>query len=199
MHRSTRRRFFREFGVLGAGTYLALSANACRSSSSSSSSSASSKAPPAPADAGLVTFSPAIFATLSAVCERLLPRDQDPGALDLGVPTFVDRTLATPELASIRGPVVQGLSVLDAQAKKRFDGRAFHEVPPADQDSLLATLQSGRGRLFDILLTLTLEGAFGDPKYGGNLGGRGFAMIGFAPDPPMATTAPHSAHSPHAP
>ena len=30
---------------------------------------------------------------------------------------------------------------------------------------------------FAVLFALTLEGAFGDPKYGGNAGGRGFAMI----------------------
>ena len=36
---------------------------------------------------------------LLAACDRALPRDQDPGALDAGVPEYIDRMMQTPELA----------------------------------------------------------------------------------------------------
>lgn len=136
------------------------------------------------AAAGLVTFAPAQFATLRAACERLLPRDEDPGALDLGVPEYIDRAMAEPELARWRDLLTKLLPVLDRQAKKRFGGKLFHEAAPDEQDLLLAAWQrgaTGERHFFDALLSFTFEGAFGDPKHGGNRGGRGFAMIGFTP------------------
>ena len=71
--------------------------------------------------------------------------------------------------------------------------RAFHEASTEDQDSLLESWQHSHGgsqHFFDVVLALTLEGAFGDPKYGGNAGGRGFDMIGYTPGPPLMKMAP---------
>ena len=134
------------------------------------------------------TFSAAELVTIGAVCERLLPRDQDPGAIDLGVPSFIDRMLAAPELATQRNLLRQVLPILDRQSRMRYRGTAFHEATLEEQDGLLAQWQRGRGgdrRFFETMLTLTLEGAFSDPKYGGNRGGRGFALVGFTPVPLM--------------
>jgi gluconate 2-dehydrogenase gamma chain len=148
-------------------------------------------APDASADAGaaaLLTFTAATFATLSAICERILPRDQDPGAIDLGVPVYVDRALATPELASAREVVLRVMPLVDRQARTRFGGKGFHEVTPEQQDEILGLWEHGHDggqHFFPVILSLTLEGAFGDPKYGGNAGGLGFAMIGFTPEPPL--------------
>jgi len=170
--------------VVGAGGCLALSVLGCRPRPAA--------APPAPApDAGpaaLASFTAAQFATLSAVCERILPRDQDPGAIDLGVPVFIDRAVAAPELAGHRDLIVSLLPLLDRHARQRFGGRPFAEAAPDQQDSLLASWQHGRGgdrRFFETVLGLTLEGAFGDPRHGGNRGGRGFDLIGFTPGPVM--------------
>ena len=139
----------------------------------------------------LRTFHVGQFLTIGAVCERLLPRDGDPavdpgalGARDLGVPNYVDAMLATPELKRQRDLVLQVLPILDRQARIRFGGRAFHEASVDEQEALLATWQRGRGgdrRFFETLLTLPLEGALGDPKYGGNRDGKGWALVGFRP------------------
>jgi gluconate 2-dehydrogenase gamma chain len=167
------------------GGYAAFSALGCRSRESVP------VAPDAAPEAGssaLVTFTESTFLTLSAICERLLPRDQDPGAVDLGVPVYIDRALATPELSSIREVVRRVLPLVDRQARTRFDGKAFHEATGEQQDEILDLWQRGHDggqHFFPVILSLTLEGAFGDPKYGGNAAGRGFAMIGFTPDPPL--------------
>lgn len=140
----------------------------------------------------LLTFSAAGFATLSAICERLLPRDEDPGAIDLGVPAYIDRSLASDELTSVRELILRVLPIIDRESRKRFAGKAFHEATAAEQDSVLSIWQHGRDGsqpFFPMILSLTLEGAFGDPKYGGNLGGRGFAMIGFTPSSPVSMGA----------
>jgi gluconate 2-dehydrogenase gamma chain len=134
------------------------------------------------------TLTAAGFATLSAICERLLPRDEAPGAVDLGVPAYIDAMVATPELASVREMLQKVLPIFDKESRKRFGGKAFSELAATEQDTILDTWQHGsesRQHSFDVILSLTLEGAFGDPKYGGNKGGKGFAMIGFTPDAPL--------------
>jgi gluconate 2-dehydrogenase gamma chain len=135
--------------------------------------------------------------TLGAVCERLLPRDQDPGAIDLGVPAYIDQALAAPEVAHIRNFLLKrALPAIDQKAKERHSGKAFHELGAYAQDAILTEMQQSGDRAFDVLMTLTLEGAFSDPKYGGNVGSKGFAMIGFTPGPPMKKTAHDQHHAP---
>jgi gluconate 2-dehydrogenase gamma chain len=134
--------------------------------------------------------------TLGAVCERLLPRDQDPGALDLGVPAYIDQALAAPEVAHIRDLLKRVLPALDQKARARHGGKAFHELAAAEQDAILTEMQQSGDRAFDVLMTLTLEGAFSDPRYGGNVGKKGFAMIGFTPDPPIKKLVPSPSPSP---
>jgi gluconate 2-dehydrogenase gamma chain len=140
----------------------------------------------------LQTFTPATFATLTAICDRILPRDEDPGALDLGVPGFIDRMASAPELGSVKETLLRALPVFDTDARKHHGGKAFHELAPEVQDEVLGAWQTGRDprpHFFEVIVSLTLEGAFGDPKYGGNAGGRGFAMLGVTPDPPLSKMA----------
>jgi gluconate 2-dehydrogenase gamma chain len=204
MFRLSRRQFCEHalVGVgVGAGATAALAALGCRTHAGESVSAAD--AAPSPVDSPLPslpqpkTLTVAEFATLAAVCERLLPRDQDPGARDLGVPTYIDAMVATPELAPVHEMLLKVLPILDKESRKRFSSKDFAEIAPADQDAILDTWQHGsesRQHFFDVILSLTLEGAFGDPKYGGNLGGRGFAMIGFTPDLPLKKMAPMPTH-----
>lgn len=192
MIRLTRRQFCARSLLFGgaAGASIALTVAGCRRSPPSARAVATSHAgsPPPPR---LRTFTAASFATLSAVCERILPRDQDPGALDLGVPGYIDAMVATPEFASTRELLERNLALLDLDAKART-GKPFPEATLAAQDQILESWQHGserRRRFFDVALAWTLEGAFGDPKYGGNVGGRGFDLIGFRPDPPRTKMA----------
>jgi gluconate 2-dehydrogenase gamma chain len=190
--RLTRRQFCAQAGagVVGVGAFVSLSA--CRSRQRTDAEPAP---PPAVSahSAALVTFSTATFATISAVAERLLPRDGTPGAIDLGVPRYIDRMVASPDMINIREMLSHLLPLLDQQSRKRYKGKAFHEAAAEEQDSLLESWQHSHGasqQFFDVMLALTLEGAFGDPKYGGNTDGQGFAMIGFTPGPPLMKMAP---------
>jgi len=164
---------------------MALAAAGCRRSTRPAPAVTTSHPAPSPR---LLTFTAASFTALSAVCERILPRDQDPGAIDLGVPVYIDAMVAAPELASVRELLERNLPLLDLDAKMRT-GKTFAESSLAAQDQILESWQHGserRRRFFDVALTWTLEGAFADPKYGGNAGGRGFDLIGFRPGPPFA-------------
>jgi gluconate 2-dehydrogenase gamma chain len=133
-------------------------------------------------------FTPAEYLTVCAAAERILPGDADPGAVDLGVPRYIDRALAVDDYAEWRVPFRDGLAALDFQATKRHQKR-FDDARPAEQDAILTEWQT-RGtpaerEFFRMLLHLTLEGAFGDPSHGGNTDGRGWALVGFHPGPPM--------------
>src|SRR5689334_6843968 len=86
-----RREFVRQLALLGLGA-MGIAQSGCRPR-------AVAPAPPDAAAPPLQSFTPDELRTLSAACERLLPRDQDPGALDLGVPGYIDRALAAKDLA----------------------------------------------------------------------------------------------------
>ncbi|MHB1845811.1 MAG: gluconate 2-dehydrogenase subunit 3 family protein [Deltaproteobacteria bacterium] len=129
------------------------------------------------------SFTAEEYATVCAACERIVPRDQDPGAIDAGVPDYIDRMLTDPELHEMRDVFKGGIVALGALAKARFHGR-FAELPAAAQDELLGQFRdapegSGKGRFFETLLVLTMEGLLGDPSYGGNRDRAGWALVGF--------------------
>lgn len=136
-------------------------------------------------------LTPAQWRALEAACERILPRDQDPGARDAGVINYIDAQLAYGPIRSLRALLQAGAAELDRRA-----GRApFCELAAAAQDQILAAVQHspiGRhsgARFFEVLLALTLEGFFGDPAYGGNRGEVGWRMIKLTPRRPGARCA----------
>lgn len=133
-------------------------------------------------------FTPTEYQTLSAACERILPRDEeDPGAIDLGVPSYVDRAFADGDYAHRHQLFRRGLRDLDADAVN-LTGRLFHQTDDDDQDQILGDYESGtheETEFFRLLMDVTLEGAFGDPSHGGNKHGLGWRLIGFAPGDPM--------------
>jgi gluconate 2-dehydrogenase gamma chain len=123
------------------------------------------------------------YDTVAAAVERICPRDEEPGAIDLGVPEYIDRALATPTLSHVRDDFVRGTGVLMRRAQGRHQ-KAFAALAPAEQDALLRDLKdsppgSGEQHYWTVLVGLTMEGLFGDPVHGGNKGGRGWELIGF--------------------
>jgi gluconate 2-dehydrogenase gamma chain len=176
----TRRRFMAQIVYSSLGGYVLFAAGACKRDGRGKGAPPTVMRSP-----GRRFFSDAELVTLAAACERILPRDQDPGALDLDVPQFIDRALAGDDYHGWQAPMRQGLAELDTMARSRFTKR-FHEAAAQAQDDLLSALQDGtraQRELFSRLVTLTLEGAFGDPSYGGNRNGDGWRLIGFLPMP----------------
>ena len=139
---------------------------------------------------------------------RLIPADElGPGALEAGVPLFIDRQLAGAYGAGARlyraGPWRQGTpsqgyqlphtpaelfrAAIRAIAADLAPRGGFHRLSPHDQDRYLDALQNGKvdlgaagtSEFFELLLALTMEGYLGDPAYGGNRGMQAWRMIGF--------------------
>jgi gluconate 2-dehydrogenase gamma chain len=122
--------------------------------------------------AAAVAFAPAFFTSrewdfLCAACARLIPADDlGPGAVEVGVPEFIDRQLegpfghaarwymqgpffaGPPELGS-QSPLTPrevyraGIEALETHCRQTFDGASFAALPSARQDALLADLEHG--------------------------------------------------------
>jgi gluconate 2-dehydrogenase gamma chain len=82
-----------------------------------------------------------------------------------------------------------GLAALDRGARARH-GSGFAELGPADQDPLLVACERGGledefgvelapREFLELLRANVVEGLFSDPRYGGNLEGRGWSWLGF--------------------
>ncbi|GAB3418504.1 gluconate 2-dehydrogenase subunit 3 family protein [Massilia agilis] len=147
---------------------------------------------------------------IEAACARLIPADANgPGAIEAGVPNYIDKQLGGAWGAGERlyrsGPWQQGLPGQGYQLPftpaelfhnalrainediRRRRGTTFDQLPGAEQDAYLQSLQTGQQSLngvpahtfFESLLGLTIEGFFSDPIYGGNKDMVAWKMIGF--------------------
>ena len=131
--------------------------------------------------------------TLAAVCDTLIPPDQDPGAAAAGAVVFIDRQLAGRERRH-RRTYGEGLRALDATAR-RVHGRGVAELAPETRSTLLASIErgdvpadlwspDGAKAFFELVLSHTRMGFYGDPRHGGNRDRVSWKMLGI-PDPPV--------------
>jgi hypothetical protein len=125
-------------------------------------------------------FGPEQRKTLAAAVDRLLP-----GAVEAGVPEYLDTWLEHRSFRLIRRYVSHGVRHLDRTAKKQH-GKSFAGCTGEEQNAILEDFAAGDfkagkfdGRLFfRQLMELTLEGYLSDPKYGGNRNRLGWRFIG---------------------
>lgn len=147
---------------------------------------------------------------IEAAVERLIPADENgPGALDAGVPSYLDKQLGGAWGAGERlyrsgpwkeGALTQGYQLPYTPAElfrnalrgihtdlAKHGNKAFDKYSAQEQDAYLQRLEAGGIDLngvpskvfFESLLELTMEGYFSDPVYGGNKDMVSWKMIGF--------------------
>jgi gluconate 2-dehydrogenase gamma chain len=125
---------------------------------------------------------------LEAMTARILPTDGQPGAREAGCVNFIDKALAHEEAAA-RPLYAAGLAGVDAAAAARHAG-TFASLPEAEQDALLAQLETGTAPgwpeaagpspvFFETVRVHTLIGFLADPGYGGNRGFAGWRVAGY--------------------
>jgi gluconate 2-dehydrogenase gamma chain len=107
------------------------------------------------------------WAFLHAACGRLIPADATgPGAMELGVPEFIDREMegafghaanwymqgpfasALPEFGyqsplTPRALYRAGIAAVDGHCRRMFGNKSFSELPATTQDSVLTGLENG--------------------------------------------------------
>ena len=155
-----------------------------------------------------LTFTNDEFAALSAACERVVPKDEDPGAIDAQVPQYIDRMLQSPDLRQMKDDFLAGVAALDRRSQRMFK-LGYAGATATQQDELLTLFKNsrpgtGEAHFYELLVVLTLEGLLGDPSYGGNKNGVGWALVGFsmvgheaAEPPPGYDGTKHLHHGKH--
>jgi len=163
----------------------------------------------AAATSGPAFFTPNEAAFIEAACARLIPLDELwPGAVEAGVPNYLDKQLGGAWGAGERlyrsGPWQAGTpsqgyqlpftpaelfrnALRGVEADLKAQGKVFKNLSGDDQDAYLKSLEAGGKDLngvpselfFQILLGMTVEGYFSDPAYGGNKDMAAWKMIGF--------------------
>jgi gluconate 2-dehydrogenase gamma chain len=181
----SRAQLMRRAGMLGAAAALPGAAAAA----------------PAVADAAasdaLKALTAAEATTLDAVLNRLFPTDATgPGAKEANVLRYIDWALAG-DLAVFRGPYASALAAIDAYATQTY-GAAFAALTTVQQDQLLSNMEAGSPEstinnksnpqigfapsstaVFEMIRTHAVQGMFGDPAHGGNVGFVGWNLVRF--------------------
>jgi len=131
-------------------------------------------------------LTPQQVATLEAVCEQIIPADEDPGAKWAGVVHYIDLGLAG-DLKEYRAVYEAGLKRLEALTRGA-GAMPFADLDLAAQTTILEQLEKDEGRegtalggreFFQLVRHHTIEGFWGDPKYGGNREMIGWKVLKF--------------------
>ena len=109
-----------------------------------------------------------------AACDRLIPHDEHgPGAVELGVPEFLDRHMQTPyasgDIWYMQGPFQEagpefgyqgklplrdilrsGIKAFDAHCARQFSGKKFADLDAPHQEAILKDAEGGKLKLDDI-------------------------------------------------
>jgi hypothetical protein len=131
------------------------------------------------------TLTAAEGATLEAIVARLIPTDANgPGAAEARAARYIDRGLGG-YLASFLPAYRLGLSGIESYARTA-KGTPFTQLSATDQDAVLSDMERNAakgfltaGVFFNVVLSHTIQGTFGDPFYGGNANFVGWDLIGY--------------------
>ncbi len=127
--------------------------------------------------------------TLAAICEQLIPPDQDAGATWAQVVNFIDIQLSGP-FRDARDLYRDGIGYTDATARVWFD-KPFAQLNGEQQIEILRAIERGsvakaiwetadQRTFFEVVLAHTMQGFYGDPRHGGNRGRASWKMVGLS-------------------
>jgi gluconate 2-dehydrogenase gamma chain len=125
---------------------------------------------------------------LADFCEQIIPTDEYPGARDLGVVEFIDRTLreAHPDWLILYR---SGLESTDLSSQDLYS-KPFVRLDSQQQSELLRKMERGElsrldwfgyecAEFFEMVRDHTMQGYYSHPKYGGNRDKAAWEMIDY--------------------
>jgi len=104
--------------------------------------------------------------TLDAICDQLIPADQDPGAASTGAVVFIDRQLAGPYRRHRRA-YREGLARAAEFSRKLF-GKPMEQLTGDQRLAVVDRLEDEARPFFELVLAHTMQGFYGSPRHGGN-------------------------------
>lgn len=120
-------------------------------------------------------------AVLEAALTRLIPADElGPGAREAGAVQYIQAALGDWHRHHA-DTYARGLTALGERARAAH-GCGFAQCGDGDRDELLAQIEreEATSPFFELLRAHAIEGMFGDPRWGGNTGRVGWALLGYA-------------------
>ncbi|MFH1762131.1 MAG: gluconate 2-dehydrogenase subunit 3 family protein [bacterium] len=122
--------------------------------------------------------------TLTSIAECIYPKDNDPGASELGIKEYFIRQLKTRYYEKDLSKLKNAVFILNS-ASLSISGVSFYQNSKKIKGSLLNDLAAnkiGRYRynaseVFSIIIDITIEGCFSHPIHGGNKSKNGWEII----------------------
>jgi len=115
---------------------------------------------------------------LTAICDQIIPPDQDPGGAWAGVAHYIDRQLAG-KFSQHRAAYRAGLAEADRRA-----GGSFASLERDQQLDLLRQMEQDKpSSFFALVVTHSMQGFYGNPRHGGNRDWCSWRMLGVPASP----------------
>ena len=122
-----------------------------------------------------------------AICEQIIPADQDPGAKDAGCVNFIDKQLVGPYRRH-QGAYRTGLACVQ-KTSQALHQKDFEKLTADEQLKLLQALEGNKapegiwkepaaGAFFGMMVQHTMQGFYGSPRHGGNKDYASYKMLG---------------------
>jgi len=121
--------------------------------------------------------------TLEAIAERIFPKTDSPGAVEIGALDYIEIALAG-DYAALLPLYRAGLRALNRHTKLKYAGQ-FARLDGQQQDQVLKEFESGTAgfkkaaEFFETVKYHVFEGVFCEPHYGGNKNMDGWRVVGF--------------------
>lgn len=122
--------------------------------------------------------------TVAAIADRIFPKTDTPGAVEIGAIEYIDIALAG-DYAALVPLYRDGLRFIDRYARNQFN-TPFAGLPDERKDALLVAFEAGAvagfkkaAEFFETVRYHVLEGVFCEPHYGGNKDMIGWRLVDF--------------------
>jgi len=129
-------------------------------------------------------LTPSETCTLAAIADRIFPKTDTPGAVEIGVLNYIDVALMG-DYAALVPFYRQGLRAVNRLAQAKFAKR-FPDLNEEQKEAVLTEFEAGSVRgfkraaeFFETVRYHVLEGVFCEPQYGGNKGMIGWRLVSF--------------------
>ena len=134
-------------------------------------------------------FTAAEATRLIAICEQIIPRDDAPGATDVGVIHYIDRQLCGP-LSRHQTTYRLGLEGIHKTCLQIYQA-PFEQLDFKSQTAALCLIEANKApqefwgkqsqaEFFTLVITHTRQGFYGSPRHGGNRDYASYRMLGIA-------------------
>jgi gluconate 2-dehydrogenase gamma chain len=124
---------------------------------------------------------------LIAICEQIIPADEDPGATDAGVIHYIDKQMVN-YFKDLQDLYRNGLAAIQTSCLSEYN-RGFEELNFSEQNSFLKKLEKSgfegeeweglnQSGFFKMIIAHTRQGFYGSPRHGGNRDYMSYKMMG---------------------